>query len=317
MLQFPMPQRGRAAALLAAGAVVAGASAALPSAEAEAGPVSRFMDPVLHQRPVHERNGPFFALRVHSMDVAAEAENLAAFEYACRDFVPGSEPERYDLVRTVFKGRVDPSECDEVMSLLVRGDAKAEFHARLGTTRWIRRSGPAGTPVGGFVGRMEVGATVTLASGEILPDLPILDLRLAGTTGLRPMRGNPDDATALDEDRCAAPRHDEGWYLGGFDRRTLLRVLAKDSDDPARIAFVRTLARTIVGGTFEGRLVLDPDPATDTTPVRWDYSKIARAGWWFDGLAAADCKPVRARPSPAAEASAEVAVDVDVSVDVR
>ena len=300
-----------ASALLASAVVVAGLSAALSPSEAEAGPVSRFLDPVLHQRPIHPRNGPYFALRVNSMDVAAEAENLAAFEYQC-SFFPGRDPEKYDLVRTLYKGSVTPSECDEILSLLVPAGAEARYHARMGTTRWIRREGPMKTPIGGFVGRLEVSATMTLATTETLSEIPILDLRVAGTTGLRPMRGNPDDPTALAEGRCTAPRHDEGWYLGGFNRSTLIRVLARADNDPARIAFVRTLARTLVGGTFEGSIGIDPD-ATE----RWDYSKIAKAAWWFDGLAAADCRPHRDRPTPEPRDGADASASVEVDVEVR
>src|SRR5262245_35105703 len=117
----------RVSAVLGAAAVVAGLSASLSPGEAEAGPASRFLDPVLHQRPIHPTNGPWFALRVNSMDVAAEAENLAAFEYACHGFAPGEDAKKYVLVRTYYKGSVAPSECDELLSILLPEGATARY----------------------------------------------------------------------------------------------------------------------------------------------------------------------------------------------
>jgi hypothetical protein len=289
-MRFPIS--GRATALLAAAAAVAGLAALTSPREASAGPASRFLDPVVHDRAVRPDRGPFFSLRVHSMDAEAEAENLACFEYAAEDPLGGGA-RKYDLVRTAYKGRAAASDCDEILGVLLPPGATASYRVRAGTTRWIRREGPAGTPVGGFVGKMEVFADLTLASGETVSDVRLLELGLAGTTGLRPMRGNPDDATLLDEDRCRAPRHDEGWYLGRFDRRTLARYLGLEADDPERIAFVRSLARSLVGGTFEGRLEIDPDAAS-----RLDYCYIAKAGWWFDGLAATDVRRSAVRRDP-------------------
>lgn len=288
-----MFQPSRAAAFSGAAVVVAALAAFTSSGGADAAPLTKFADPGVHRRPVHAKNGPFFALRVHSMDVAADAETLSSFEYACDDFVAGGTPERYDLVRTLFRGTVTPTECDEVLGILVPKGAKAEYRARFGTTRWMRRAGPAGTPVGGFVGRMEVAATVTHADAAVETDLPVLDLRIVGTTGMRPMRGDPDDATLQDEDRCRAPRHDEGWYVGGFSRRTLAHLLEKgDADDAERIRYVRTLARAIVAGTFEGRLKIDPQPDD-----RFDYANVAAGAWWWDGLAGVDCRPAKKRPA--------------------
>jgi hypothetical protein len=269
-----------------------------------------FFDVRDHLRPVDPVRGPFFGLRVHSMDVGGEAENLACFEYACDGLRPGSPAEKYELVRTAYKVRVAPGECDEVMKLPLAPTIDVQgWRGRMGQTRWMRREGPGGTPVGGFVGRLVIAALVGAGQRE----LPVFDIALAGTTGLRPMRGDPDDTTAVAEGRCTAPRRDEGWYVGRIDRRALFLYARELGDERGVIQMLRRIDRGLLAGNFEGRLGIS---AADDRSI--DYSKIEKGAWWFDGLFAWKCRHPHPDPAPEpTEDGAGAAAEADVSVETR
>jgi hypothetical protein len=153
------------------------------------------------------------------------------------------------------------------------------------TTRWIRDVGPNGrTPVGGFIGRMDIDALVRI--GDSQGYLPYLDFGLIGTQGLRPRRGDPDAAADENETtRCDAAFHDEGYYDGHFDRRGLKRLLGVVGDDPIAIARLRRLASTRIVGTFEGRTRLDED-----REGLYDFCELDEVVWWMDGIAGHRCK---------------------------
>ena len=242
-----------------------------------------FGDPADLRRVPPWRRGPEYGLRVNSMDVAADAMNLAWFEYACEGLAPGEGSRRYQLVRTAYLGAVTPDkDCDEILRFVVPPDASVRYEARMITTRWVRDVGPNGvTPVGGFLGVMNVSVT----RGDLAP-VSIFNVRLAGTQGLRPQRGDPTDSTVVDGDRCAAPLHDEGVYAGGFDRRGLTRLarVSQDAGGAPPQAF-RKLLNSRILGTFEGRLELAP--TADVRPYRFGH--IAKAAWWFDGLVGWRC----------------------------
>jgi hypothetical protein len=274
-----------ASSAVAAGVLVAGtafaAGGASVSVEAEvSSSVSRggFGDHADSRRVPTWRRGPFYGLRVNSMDVAAEAMNLAWFEYGCEGLTPSEPRRRYQLIRTAYLGEVTPDEhCDEILRTVVPPSANVEYQARMITTRWVRDIGPNGvTPVGGFLGDMSVSVKRT----DLAP-VPIFNARLAGTQGLRPRRGDATDAVAAADDRCSAPLHDEGYYFGSFDRRGLTRLaLVSQNAGGAPVSTFRKLLNARILGTFEGRLELEP--STDVRPYR--FGRIAKADWWFDGL---------------------------------
>ena len=272
-------------------AVVAASQAAAAPAASNAGPEvarGRFFSPADADRALDVKRGPFFGLRVHSMDVAGEARNLACFEYVIDGLRPGPQPETYDLVRTAYDVRVAQSKCDEVMGLPLPPTLEVKgWRGVMGQTRWMRRVGPASTPIGGFVGRLAVEAIVN----DVGRGIPVFDFHLAGTTGLRPMRGDPDDNTArTDEDRCTAPRHDEGWYVGRVERKALV-AFAKELGDVDGVAkLLRTLDRSVLAGTFEGHLAITPNDES-----RLDYCDIEKGAWWFDGLLAWDARNARVK----------------------
>lgn len=297
---------------------LAAAAAAVWCADtASAAPESRaprLLDERVHARPIDPERGPVFALRCHSMDVRGESADVGCFEYACRDLVTGA-PQKYDLVRTVTRGAAAGTDCDEVLSLL---PIDAPIVAVMGQTRWMRRDGPAQTPFGAFLGDLYLAHD---RGGEAdLRKHVFLSFKLAGTTGLRPMRGNAADATLLDEDRCRAPRHDEGWYIGNWNR-DVLRALARraeasDAEGAERLfRILRTLDRSVLMGTFEGRLAIEP-----TAESRFDYCEAAGGSWWFDGVMGYEC-PDAVRPSPdadpATESGAAVRVRGEIEVGVR
>lgn len=286
-------------------ALESAASAATRPAKAVAVGGRRFFDVQDHLRPVDVRRGPFFGLRVQSMDVAGDAENVACFEYVCDGLRPGPQPERYEMVRTLYRVRVAPTDCDEVMGLVLppAADLRA-WGGWMGQTRWMRRAGPHGTPVGGFVGRLEIAALV----GPIERPIRAFDLTLAGTTGLRPTRGNPDETIATDDGRCTAPRHDEGWYAGRVDRHAL-RAFAKELGDERGVAaMLRTIDRSILAGTFEGRLAAEA--ADDGGP---SYCKIEKAAWWFDGLLAWNCKARKVQTGGEADGETDGGASADAA----
>lgn len=246
----------------------------------------RFFDTQAHVRPLDLRRGPFFGLRVHSLDVGGNAETLSAYEYVAEALRPGAPRERYDLVRTLYRVNVAATSCDEVMGLPLPASADVRaWKGWMGQTRWMRRDGPADSPVGGFVGRLQIAAAV----GPLEREIGVLDVTLAGTTGMRPMRGDPDDATTRDEGRCTAPRHDEGWYVGRVDRKALLAWAREAGEDAEVVRRLRVLERSVLAGTFEGRL-----DASAGENGRVDYGTITAGRWWFDGLLAWEVVPTRA-----------------------
>jgi len=290
-----------AVAALAAGVLVAGTAVAAGGATAKvdvstaASARGGFGDHSDVRRVPSDRRGPFYGLRVNSMDVAADAMNLAWFEYTCDGLTPSEPRRRYQLVRTAYLGDVTPdADCDEILRVVVPPDAKVRYEARMITTRWVRDIGPNGvTPVGGFLGEMNVSVT----RGDLAP-VPIFSARLAGTQGLRPHRGDASDATAVPGDRCSSPLHDEGFYSGGFDKRGLT-VLAKASQNSggAPVSTFRKLLNARILGTFEGRLELEPSLSADARPYR--FGRIAKAAWWFDGVVGWKRHPAEKKPADA------------------
>jgi hypothetical protein len=230
-------------------------------------------------RPIDAVNGPFYGLRVNSMDFTADAKRVAEFDYTLAGFLPGDADQHYQLVRTVWSGDVArDANCDEMLGLPFPADASVRFLGRMTTTRWIRDLGPNGkTPVGGFVGDFDVD--VTRAGAETVV-VPLLSLRVIGTQGLRPAMADPTLSTSGDTDRCSSPLHDEGFYQGVFARRTLF-VLAKAAQASGdSFATYRQLANARIVGTFEGTLQLDP--TADPRPYR--FGALSKGTWNFDGV---------------------------------
>jgi hypothetical protein len=247
-------------------------------------------------KPIEHGKGPFYGLRVNSMDLAGDARRVAAFDYECEGFLPGEDKQTYQVVRTAWKGPITPNaSCDEVLAAALPKDAAVKYAGRLVTTRWIRDVGPTGTPVGGFVGRLEVlvGRTDVDADSEDAKLVPLLQFHVIGTQGLRPHRGDPDDAEASAEARCGAPLHDEGFYRGGFDKRSLKALAARFSDSNVGNRLVKTLAEAQIVGTFEGRLHL----GASESEKAYDFAALDKAGWWFDGVMGWKCRPPKDKPS--------------------
>lgn len=271
------------AALLVAGA------AALPAftvEEAEARPGrALFARESDNDRDLHVRRGPFFGLRVNSMDVDSDALVFAAFRYRCPALAPDGSPDRYHVIRSIQVDLdVEVGDCDELLGRAL-GDRALSYRAITTTTRWIRDVGPNGrTPVGGFIGRMDIDALVRVGDAEGY--LPYLDFGLIGTQGLRPRRG--DATTTPDENestRCDAVFHDEGYFDGRFDRRGLRRLLNAVDGDPLSVARLRRLAETRIVGTFEGRTFLDQGGQGP-----FDFRELDRVVWWMDGIAGYRCR---------------------------
>lgn len=285
---------GLAALLVTGTALAAGVAApAQPANDAEddGGPIDPptrggFCDAADAVRPIRRDKGPFFGLRVNSMDLRAEAKRVACLEYACHDLLPGEGSRRYQLVRNVWRGGVAPNEhCDETLAAPLPEGADVRYEAFLRTTRWVRDTGPNGeTPVGGFVGEMKIDAA--RGSGEDTLRLPLVELRLIGTQGLRPGRGDPMDALASSDKRCSAPLHEEGFYQGGFDRRGLAFLARVAQLQGGDVAPFRALAGARIVGTFEGQLTLGE--ADDARPYR--FEDLASGVWWFDGLLGWRCR---------------------------
>ncbi len=234
---------------------------------------------------LQERRGPFYGLRVNSMDVDAEAKVLAVFRYRCPPLIENGRADTYHVVRSIQADRdVAVGDCDEILGTLL-GDRAVRYQAVFRTTRWIRDVGPNGeTPVGGFLGTMDIDAVVRFGDGEVL--LPYLDFRMVGTQGLRPRRGDPDTTPDADEvGRCDAPFHDEGYYDGVFDRRGLRRLASVVDGDALAIERLRRLAATRFVGTFEGRTFLD-----EARERRFDFRELERVVWWMDGVAGFRCR---------------------------
>jgi hypothetical protein len=286
---------GLAALLVTGTALAAGVADANPADDAaddggriDAPTRGGFCDAADAVRPIRRDKGPFFGLRVNSMDVRAEAKRVACLEYACHDLLPGEGSRRYQLVRTVWRGGVSPNEhCDETLAAPLPAGADVRYEAFLRTTRWVRDRGPNGeTPVGGFVGEMKIDAA--RGSGEDTLRLPLVALRLIGTQGLRPGRGDPSalDLAAPDK-RCSAPLHEEGFYQGGFDRRGLAFLARVAQEQGGDVAPFRALAGARIVGTFEGQLTL-AESDEDNRPYR--FCNLKSGVWWFDGLLGWRCR---------------------------
>jgi len=274
---------------VAIAALLVGGTAAIPLLaidEAEAGPSrALFARDSDNERTIHVRRGPFFGLRVNSMDVESDALVFACFQYRCPALAPDGAPDKYQVVRSAQVDLdVDVGECDELLGRAL-GDRVRSYRAITITTRWIRMIGPNGrTPVGGFIGRMDIDALVRV--GDNQGYLPYLDFRLIGTQGLRPRRGDPDAAEDAGETtRCDAVFHDEGYYDGRFDRHGLRRLLNLVDGDAVAIARLRRLASTRIVGTFEGRTRLDNDRERE-----FDFCELDEVVWWMDGIAGYRCK---------------------------
>ena len=179
---------------------------------------------------------------------------------------------------------VTVGDCDEILGRAL-GDRVIRYRAITRTTRWIRDTGPNGrSPVGGFVGRMDIDAVIRVGDGEGV--LPYLDFGIIGTQGLRPRRADPEATEETEEtSRCDAPFHDEGYYDGRFDRRGLRRLAKLVDGDELAIARLRRLAQTRFVGTLEGRTFLDEDRARE-----FDFCELDAVAWWMDGIAGFRCK---------------------------
>lgn len=290
--------------LVVATSLVVGASAASAGKGGPAddvpdgGPVKEkptFGGSVDDLKPIENGKGPFYGLRVNSMDLRADARRVACFDYECEGLLPAEGKQAYQLVRTAWKGPVAPNaSCDEILAAALPKDAAVVYAGRMVTTRWIRDVGPAGTPVGGFVGRLEVlvaRTDVAADSADAVP-VPLLQFRLIGTQGLRPQKGDPDDAAASADARCNAPLHDEGFYQGGFDRRALKALVGRFGDSDAAMRVFKMLGEAQIIGTFEGSLHLG---ASDSTKA-FDFCALDKGGWWFDGVAGWRCRPPKDKP---------------------
>ncbi len=276
------------AAVLVGGAALSSALAAPPArAGGSRAPSSKasFTRASDNQQTLHRKRGPFYGLRVNSMDVDGKVVVLSCFRYRCPQLDGDGRPDRYTVVRSIHVDRdVDVTDCDEILGSAL-GDRAVRYRAITRTTRWIRDRGPNGrTPIGGFIGRMDIDAVVKVGGGEAV--LPYLDFAIVGTQGLRPRRGDPDATEETDEkSRCDAPFHDEGYYDGRFDRRGLRRLAALVAGDELAIARLRRLAQTRFVGTFEGRTFLDEDRVRD-----FDFCELDRVVWWMDGVAGFRCR---------------------------
>ena len=290
-----MSAAGVAALLVTGTALAAGAADPAQDVKDDGGRIDAptrggFCDEADAVRAIRPDKGPFFGIRVNSMDVRAEARRVACLEYACRGLLPDEGSHRYQLVRNVWRGGVAPNEgCDETLAAPLPVGAEVRYETFIRTTRWVRDTGPNGvTPVGGFVGEMRIDAA--RGTGDATIRLPLVALRLIGTQGLRPGRGDPSESAVALSDasdkRCGAPLHEEGFYQGGFDLRGLafLARLARDRGDS--IEPFRMLATARIAGTFEGTLTLDP--TADVRPYR--FCNLASAVWWFDGLLGWRCR---------------------------
>jgi hypothetical protein len=284
---------GLAALLVTGTAIAAGAADPAQNVKDDGGRIDPptsggFCDEGDAVRTIRPDKGPFFGIRVNSMDVRAEAKRVACLEYACDGLLPGDGSKRYQLVRNVWRGGVAPNEsCDEVLAAPLPAGAEVRYETFIRTTRWVRDVGPDGeTPVGGFVGEMRIDAA--RGAGDATIRLPLVALRLIGTQGLRPGRGDPTDALAGSDKRCGAPLHEEGFYQGGFDRRGLAFLARLAQEQGGSVEPFRTLAGARIVGTFEGQLTLDP--TADVRPYR--FCNLASGVWWFDGLLGWRCRDV-------------------------
>ena len=295
---------GLAAALVTAAAWAADKTATDgPSTEGEGGgappeDAAQFGDVHDGVKTIKERGGPFFGIRVNSMDFAGDAKAIACFEYRCEGLLKSDNPEAYQVVRTAWKGPITPNVgVDEILGLPALPLTNVRYVGRMMTTRWIRDQGPGGTPVGGFVGDLRIAAVDT-SGGSTLPAIPIWAFRIRGTQGLRPSRGDPNDPNFDNSARDRAPLHDEGFYAGGVDKRTV-RALAQlfgTRSDPAADAVRRRLLNSRVIGTFEGTLRIGTLPVAETRGFRFCF--MDAGAWRFDGVLGFRCKDAKANAAP-------------------
>ena len=73
-----------------------------------------------------------------------------------------------------------------------------------------------------------------------------------------------------------------------MDRRALLLFAKELGERDGVIKMLRQIDQAVLAGTFEGHL----DVPTNANG-RLDYCDIQKGAWWFDGLLAWKCKPVR------------------------
>ncbi len=282
--------------ILAAGALVAAVAAlplVLPAPDAQAAgdhtPRGPFLREADNDRSVHPVRGPFFGLRVNSMDIGGEVKVSACFDYKCAGLHPASTPQPYHLVRSGHvDNNVQTTDCDEVLRRAF-GDRELRFRAVTRTTRWIRDVGPNGvTPVGAFIGHTSIDA-VFKNDNDVTVRVPYMSFRLVGTQGLRPHRGSPDFDPDLNEDsRCHAPFHDEGYYQGGLNLRGVARLLRELKNDRAAVEILRRLRKSVIAGTFEGGIRLKA--GRDDT---YDFCELTEVKWWFDGVLGYACPQSR------------------------
>ena len=235
-------------------------------------------------RDLRTDRGPFFGLRVNSMDVRGQARTISCLDYSCPGIRPGSPLENYQLVRHAFLD-VDVAQllCDEILVETFRGH-DVTYAAYLVTTRWMRRQGPSDTPIGGFVGQMKIYASFVAPAGAVDRSFRVhlITTGLVGTTGMKPGLGEG-------RDRCDTPLHDEGYYQGYFEKKGLRKIQrALELTDGAHLRVLKVLAGVIIAGTFEGEIEIADD---SQDPL--DYCNIAAEGFRFDGLIAYKCKPSR------------------------
>ena len=281
---------------LAAAAVVALAAAPFISASpAQAknkrgkSAVASFANESDNTRPVSDTRGPFFGLRVNSMDVGAAVKVVACYDYRCPGIQP-STSETYQLVRSVQADReLTTNQCDEVFGPIT--DESIRYRVQASTTRWIRDIGPNGvTPVGGWIGRMRIVAVVQGCEDSVHRSV-LFDAGLIGTQGLRPRRGDTT-VTPDESDRCSAPFHDEGYYQAA-PHKPGLRLLKKHfEDDDVALAHLDAISKSLIVGTFEGRLGVDADAADP-----FDFCQLRKVGWWFDGVMAYRCRMPNTDPA--------------------
>ncbi len=296
---------------MAVAAVLVGGTAAAPfvlTDDADARPGrGDYTSDVDNRRPLHRKRGPFYGIRVNSMDFDGEAKVLASYSYRCPPLGPDGTPEVYHVVRSIQADTdVDVTDCDEVLERAF-GGRDVTFSAVATTTRWIRDTGPNGTtPVGGFLGHMDLDAT--FAGG---PDgtvtIPMLDFRMIGTQGLRPRRGDPDASSDPGEvTRCDAPFHDEGYYDARVDPKGLRKLVRRFGDDNLVVDRLRRLGHSVIAGTFEGRTFL----AADRERAH-DFAELDRVVWWMDGVVGFQCRPPDAAVDTRPDAGVDAADDAE------
>ncbi len=252
--------------------------------------VASFANERDNTRPVDDTRGPFFGLRVNSMDVGAAVKVVSCWDYRCPGIQPGTS-ETYQFVRSIQVDReLSTTQCDEIFGPIT--DEGVRYRVQADTSRWIRDIGPNGiTPVGGWIGRMRIVAVVQGCEDSVHRAV-LFDVGLIGTQGLRPRRGITPVVDTAEAGRCSAPFHDEGYYQGS-PHKPGLRLLNKYfGDDTVAIAHLKTISESVLIGTFEGRLGVDADAADP-----FDFCQLRKVGWWFDGVMGYRCRMPNTDPA--------------------